>query len=196
MTMMFVDLSFQAIDGFEVGSKTATVHPLKSADEMHKMHLKMLTHQRRQVLHDMAKLSAKNRKEGCRETGEWSRHAKGKTYTFDPSLNNYKMAIDTNLALTSLADWVTEDLNSFAWEKGRTITYRGFNYGYSGQSHGCDGVPRSVDYILDLQLTHHQFKWKKVDTKVRKHINLSRLFAGGLRQALFADTFYYLFVIF
>ena len=61
MAMMF-DFSFQAIDAFEVASKTATVHPLKRADEMHKMHLKMLTHQRRQVLHEMAKLSAKNRK--------------------------------------------------------------------------------------------------------------------------------------
>ena len=59
---------------------------------------------------------------------------------------------------------VTSELNAFAWERGRMISYRGFNYGYSGMSYtGCfrggsvpGRVPYSVDYVLDLLLKHNQ----------------------------------------
>lgn len=202
---LYHNLKNEGIDSYQLEPATVTYHPLKQAEAMYKMHLKALKNSRHLKVLDLVKVfdkAATTELSSCpRDTSAWDYHfgtsnsdvpkrVKTKTYTFEENLLSYyhRSQPDTELALASLSSHVTSELNAFAWERGRMISYRGFNYGYSGMSYtGCfrggsmpGRVPYSVDYVLDLLLKHNQFKWKSVSTKVRKHINLSKLFVPGV----------------
>ena len=163
-------------------SSAATVHPLKKPADMLNVHLLSLQKQRQ---HELSVLSDCYESQGGNVTTSLlgNFHTKSNTYGYDlnfattypESLANWKTPWQTNLALKSLSDKVLEDLNKQVWERGRTISYRGFNYGYSSLNFK-NGVPHSMNYILDLQLTHRQIRGNKVSTKVRKHIHLTQYF--------------------
>ena len=113
-----------------------------------------------------------------------------KSYTYGYDLNfatiypetfaNWVMPWQTNMALKSLSDKVLDNQNKQVWKQGRSFSYDGFNYGYSSLNFN-HGVAHSMNYILDLQLTHHQMRGEKVSTKVRKHIHLTQHFVPKLQ---------------
>ena len=166
-------------------STAATVHPLKKPAKMLNVHVLSLQRQRqRQRQRQLSVLFDCSQSKEVNVTSLLGNfHTQSNTYGYNlnfgtiypESLGNWKTPPKTNLALKSLSDKVQEGLNKQVGQLGKTSSYCGFNYGYSSLNFG-NNIVHSMTYILNLQLTSHQFRGKKRSTEVQKHISLAQYF--------------------
>ena len=150
----------------EIMRKAITLHPVKQVESILEIYAKQLRFKHLQL---RSSLNARTRQSDSLQNWDFIQRFHYSASNFNPK-SGLNVFMKSSLNLNYIE--IMMEINKLSRAKGRSITFKGLNYGYFRMNHW-----RGIDYILDLFVSYQKHTGKKFSSTVRKHIFASQSFS-------------------